>query len=47
MVFNVILNISSVISWWSVSMVEEIEGTGKNTDEIYYKTSLMDQNLTS
>jgi hypothetical protein len=30
MVFNVTFNNISVISWWSVLLVEEIGGTGEN-----------------
>jgi hypothetical protein len=43
MVFNVTFNNISVISWWSVLLVEEIGGTGENhrpvlqdTDKFYH-----------
>jgi hypothetical protein len=32
MVFNATFNNILVMSWWSVLLVEETEGTGKTTD---------------
>jgi len=38
MVFNTTFNNSSVISWWSLLLVEEIEVSGKKTTDLPHVT---------